>query len=165
MLTSLATESHHKSRLSAATSTTTALRVVRWRGRYISQMNDIEVANVYAQFHCRGTKQCRKVSATKPSFPVLPQVHRNLSSVRTTFNSNQSSSSFPVKLCEELVRFAFGFMESWRDHPFRAYRIGRRRSAVAKFPLQRSSLQLNPVLVLLCGDNREVIAPQDCDEF
>jgi hypothetical protein len=84
--------------------------------------------------------------------------------VRTAFNSNQSPSSLSVKLREKSVSFTFGLMEPWRDHPLGAHRIGRRWSAVAEFPLQRSCLQLNPVLVLLCGDNREVIAPQDCDE-
>jgi hypothetical protein len=140
MLASRDTKGHHKRRLTAATSTSAAHSSLAWAAHFLgARHSDREYQRPTPLSANRRVPQDHRDRTELPDLVARPI--RNLPGVRTTFNSNQSSSSLPVKLRKELVRFAFGFMEPWRDHPIRAYRIGERGSAVAEFPLQRSSLQ------------------------
>ena len=47
----------HQRRHAAAASATTALSVVRWRGRHVPQVHGVERRNVHAQFHGRRAEQ------------------------------------------------------------------------------------------------------------
>src|SRR5215469_1123836 len=71
MLASLATEAHHQSRLTATTSTTAALRVVRWCGRDVTKMHDVEVAYVHSEFHRWGAEESSQIAATEACLTVL----------------------------------------------------------------------------------------------
>src|SRR5438874_2507236 len=153
VLPALATKRHYQRRLSATACTSAALRVVRWRGRYVTQMHDIQIAYVHAQFHRWRAKQRGKIASTEACLAILAQLHWNLPGMRSAFDANQSSGRFPIKLREELVRLAFSRVEAIRYHPFRADWIGGQWGAVPEFPLQRASLELNPVLPLLRWHN------------
>src|SRR5271157_4615097 len=67
VLASLATECRHQSWLAAATCTPAALRIVRWRGRDVPQMYNVQVADVHTQLIVG--EQKRAASSPRPKRP------------------------------------------------------------------------------------------------
>src|SRR5580693_6827697 len=78
VLAALAAKRHYQGGLSTPTCASTSLCIIRGRRRYVSEMNYVQVADVYTQFHRRGAKQHCQITSTEPCFAILAQLHRNL---------------------------------------------------------------------------------------
>src|SRR5215472_746719 len=145
MVASLDPETHHECRLPTTNSATAALRVVRWRGRDITKMYDVQVAYVYPKFHRWGAEEGRQIAATKAHLTVLTQRRGNLPSVSPAFDADQPPRRLFVKLRKELIRLPPSLAKPLRDHPLGAHRVRRWWCPVSQFPLQCTCLQLNSI--------------------
>src|SRR5262245_4745986 len=70
-------------RLAATAGAATPLRVVRWRGRHVAQVDDVEAGDIDAQLHRRRAIEDRKPGITEAALAVLADLARDLRGVLT----------------------------------------------------------------------------------
>ncbi len=160
----------HHARLSLASRAATPLCVIRRGGRDISQMNEVQVGDVHAEFHCRRADHVRQspsqfaflvrivVFPTKtPLAPFALALFDDLRCMFACFECSECRCVFAIKALEEQIDWWRRMNISRVSTASRIERIDRRRGAIAQLPHELRGVQLQILVPPYCASREKPV--------